>query len=130
MPWANNVPKLWRAHNYYYVIALNTCSNYSAMLCYNTLASCEVTLRQLAKLLDESMRTRVFFGCRVQNNPYCEALQNGFAKHRHNLLDLRGVRGVDALQCAVIRLFLVRAIRAWCFFSLLYYLHLTYNTCY
>ena len=90
----------------------------------------EVTLWQLTELLHEGVHTRVFFwGC-VHDNPHSQALQNGITTHRHNFLHLRIVRRVDGFQCAVIRLFLVRAIRAWCFFSLLYHLQLNYNTCY
>ena len=82
----------------------------------------EVALWEHAKVIHEGMHARVFFwGC-VHDNPHSQALQNGITTHRHNFLHLRIVRRVDALQCAVIRLFLVRAIRAWCFFSLLYHL--------
>ena len=72
----------------------------------------EVALWELAQLLHEGVRTRVFFwGC-VHDNPHSQALQNGITTHRHNFLHLRIVRRVNGFQCAVIRLFLVGAIRA------------------
>ena len=72
----------------------------------------EVALWELAKLLHEGVHTRVFFwGC-VHDNPHSQALQNGITTHRHNFLHLRIVRRIDALQCAVVRLLLIRAIRA------------------
>ena len=72
----------------------------------------EVALWELAKLLHEGVHTRAFFcGC-VHDNPHSQALQNGITAHRHNFLHLRIVRRVDGFQCAVIRLFLVGAIRA------------------
>ena len=72
----------------------------------------EVTLWQLTELLHEGVCSRVFFWVSVHDNPDSQALQNGITTHRHNFLHLHIIRSIDALQCAIVRLLLVRAVRA------------------